>query len=177
MFRALTVVALLAALAPTAAHTAGGTAPGGTIGVVDRQLAVDTPNGRFWHRANIDGYGEQLDGQPWNSFPPETRATRGRAWPIFSGERGEYDLLAGQSANAQLAAMAGAANEGDLILEQVWDDQPPSGQPGFSRGEGTLSGTPLAWSHAQFVRLAWTIQAGHPVEQPSVVACRYARAC
>jgi glucoamylase len=148
-----------------------------TIGVVDQQLAVDTPNGRFWHRANFDGYGEQLDGQPWNSFPPDTRATRGRAWPIFSGERGEYDLLAGQSANAQLAAMAGAANEGDLIPEQVWDDQPPSGMPGFPPGEGTLSATPLAWSHAQFVRLAWSIQDGHPVEQPSIVACRYARAC
>ncbi len=148
-----------------------------TIGVVDKELAVDTPNGRFWHRANFDGYGEQLDGQPWNSFPPDSRATRGRAWPIFSGERGEYELAAGGSANAELAAMAGAANGGDLIPEQVWDDQPPSGQPGFPPGEGTLSATPLAWSHAQFVRLAWSIDAGHPVEQPSVVACRYARAC
>jgi glucoamylase len=148
-----------------------------TIAVVDQQLAVDTPNGRFWHRANFDGYGEQLDGQPWNSFPPDTRATRGRAWPIFSGERGEYDLAAGQSATAQLKAMAGAANEGDLIPEQVWDDQPPSGQPGFPPGEGTLSATPLAWSHAQFVRLAWSIQAGRPIEQPSIVACRYVRTC
>jgi glucoamylase len=148
-----------------------------TISVVDQQLAVDTPNGRFWHRANFDGYGEQLDGQPWNSFPPDTRATRGRAWPIFSGERGEYDLLAGQPATVQLAAMAGAANDGDLIPEQVWDDQPPSGQPGFPPGEGTLSATPLAWSHAQFVRLAWSIDAGRPVEQPSVVACRYVRSC
>ena len=148
-----------------------------SIAVVDQQLAVDTPNGRFWHRANFDGYGEQLDGQPWNSFPADSRATRGRAWPIFSGERGEYNLLAGNPANAQLAAMAGAANEGGMIPEQVWDDQPPSGTPGFPKGEGTLSATPLAWSHAQFVRLAWSIDAGHPVEQPSIVACRYARSC
>jgi glucoamylase len=42
---------------------------------------------------------------------------------------------------------------------------------------GQVSAAPLAWSHAQFVRLAWSIDAGHPVEQPSVVACRYARAC
>jgi glucoamylase len=148
-----------------------------TISVVDQQLAVDTPNGRFWHRANFDGYGEQLNGQPWASFKPETRATRGRAWPIFSGERGEYDLAAGLPATAQLKAMAGAANEGDLIPEQVWDDQPPSGQPGFPPGEGTLSATPLAWSHAQFVRLAWSIEAGRPIEQPSIVACRYVRTC
>jgi glucoamylase len=151
-----------------------------TLDVVDEQLAVDTPNGRFWHRANFDGYGEHWDGTPWSSEDPDSEAkdgTHGRAWPIFSGERGEYDLLAGQPATAQLAAMAGAANEGGMIPEQVWDDQPPSGTPGFPKGEGTLSATPLAWSHAQFVRLAWSIDAGHPVEQPSVVACRYVKTC
>jgi glucoamylase len=39
------------------------------------------------------------------------------------------------------------------------------------------SATPLAWSHAQLVRLAWSIEAGAPVEQPSIVACRYVRPC
>jgi glucoamylase len=32
---------------------------------------------------------------------------------------------------------------------------------------------PLAWTHAQFVRLAANLQAGHDVETPQVVACRY----
>ena len=54
-----------------------------------------------------------------------------------------------------------------MMPEQVWEDG----------GEGTLSATPLAWTHAQFVRLAWSIDAGRPVEQPSIVACRYARGC
>jgi glucoamylase len=148
-----------------------------SIAVVAQQLAVDTPNGRFWHRANFDGYGEQLNGEPWNSFPPDSRATRGRAWPIFSGERGGYQLAAGGTASAELAAMPGAASDGGMISEQVWDDQPPSGTPGFPKGERTLSATPLAWSHAQFVRLAWSIDAGRPVEQPTVVACRYVRSC
>jgi glucoamylase len=71
--------------------------------------------------------------------------------------------------------MADAANDGRLIPEQVWaPDFPPAGQPGFPLGEGTFSATPLAWSHAQFVRLAWSIDAGRPVEQPSIVAARYA---
>jgi glucoamylase len=148
-----------------------------SIAVADDRLAVDTPNGRFWHRFDFDGYGEQRNGAPWDSFPPDSQATLGRAWPIFAGERGEYELAAGATATAQLAAMAGAANDGYLIPEQVWDDQPPSGQPGFPPGEGTLSATPLAWSHAQFVRLAWSITAGHPVEQPTIVACRYVRTC
>jgi len=69
--------------------------------------------------------------------------------------------------------MAATANDGGLIPEQVWDDNPPAGQPGFVPGTGTFSATPLAWSHAQFVRLAASIEAGHPVERPAVVALRY----
>jgi glucoamylase len=144
-----------------------------TVSVVDRQLGVTTPNGTFWHRYNYDGYGEKRDGSPWDISQPDTFQTIGRIWPIFAGERGEYELSAGQSATARLAAMAAAANPGYLIPEQVWDNNPPSGSPGFAPGEGTFSATPLAWSHAQFIRLAWSIQVGKPVERPALVACRY----
>ena len=44
-------------------------------------------------------------------------------------------------------------------------------------GKGTFSATPLAWTHAQFIRLAWSVQAAYPVEQPAAVACRYAGIC
>ena len=98
-------------------------------------------------------------------------------WPIFAGERGEYELAAGHGAGAQLASIAATANDGGMLPEQVWDQNPPSGQPGFAPGTPTFSATPLAWTHAQFIRLAWSITAGHPVEQPSVVACRYVRKC
>jgi glucoamylase len=156
-----------------------------TIGVVDEQLGVQTPNGEFWHRYNRDGYGEQADGSPWNigftpaplSSPWSSQATMGRIWPIFAGERGEYDLAAGQPAEGELAAMAAVRNDGYLLPEQVWDAFPPSGRPGFLPGTGTFSATPLAWSHAQYIRLAWSIAAGHPVEQPSIVACRYVLGC
>jgi glucoamylase len=144
-----------------------------TVEVVDQRLGVDTPNGRFWHRYDFDGYGERFDGGAWDVSDPDSAETTGRIWPIFAGERGEYELLAGRPANAQLAAIAGAANDGWMIPEQVWDDNPPSGRTGFPRGEGTFSATPLAWSHAQFVRLAWSIDAGEPVERPRIVACRY----
>jgi glucoamylase len=146
----------------------------GTIGVVDEQLGVMTPNGMFWHRYNGDGYGEQANGAPWDiGFPSGSQTTIGRIWPIFAGERGEYELAAGEPATARLAAMAAAGNDGYLLPEQVWDNDPPSGSPGFPSGEGTFSATPLAWSHAQFIRLAWSIQAGRPVERPAIVACRY----
>jgi glucoamylase len=139
-----------------------------TLPVVDRELGVDTPNGRFWHRFNFDGYGELPDGGPFG-----TPGNRGRVWPIFAGERGEYELLTGnaRAARGRLQSMAATANSGRLMPEQVWDDQPP---PGYTPGTPTFSATPLGWTHAQLVRLAWSLDAGKPVEQPSVVARRYA---
>ncbi|MEA2312498.1 MAG: glucoamylase, partial [Solirubrobacteraceae bacterium] len=111
-------------------------------------------------------------------FPAGSQTTIGRIWPIFAGERGEYELAAGSGSPAgRLASMAGASGDGHMIPEQVWDEHPPSGQAGFPRGEPTLSASPLAWSHAQYVRLSDSIAAGRPVEQPSIVACRYARRC
>jgi glucoamylase len=145
-------------------------------------LKVDTPNGTFWHRFNFDGYGETREGEPWDiGFTPcelttclETQKTIGRAWPIFAGERGEYELAADQAGAAgRLASIAATGNDGYMLPEQVWDDFPPSGQTSFPRGEGTFSATPLAWTHAQFVRLAWSIDAGQPVERPSIVYDRY----
>ncbi|WP_407736837.1 glucan 1,4-alpha-glucosidase [Hyalangium sp.] len=148
-----------------------------SLAVIDTQLKADTPNGSFWHRYDFDGYGETREGGPWVISEPDTGLTLGRAWPIFAGERGEYSLAAGQPAASYLDAMARSSNDGFLMPEQVWDGRPPSGQPGFPAGEGTFSATPLIWSHAQFVRLAWSLQAGYPVEQPALVACRYTSVC
>jgi glucoamylase len=155
-----------------------------TLAVVDKQLGAGANGRYFWHRYSFDGYGERKDGGQWDiGFPANPtdddwsqNTTIGRDWPIFGGERGEYDLLAGNPSDArtQLAHMAAAANDGDMLPEQVWGpDFAPGGQPGFAAGTGTFSATPLAWTHAQYVRLAWSIQSGRPVEQPSIVAQRY----
>jgi glucoamylase len=146
-----------------------------SLQVVDAQIGVTTPNGMFWHRYTDDGYGEMSTGAPWAVTDPDTFTTHGRLWPIFAGERGEYDLAAYSvfGAETHLIAMGLTANEGYLLSEQVWDNQPPSGQPGFAPGTGTTSATPLAWTHAQFIRLAFDIAAGRLLEQPSIVAQRY----
>ena len=148
-----------------------------TLGVVDAQLGVATPRGFYWHRASFDGYGEKADGSQWDyGFPDDSFVTRGRAWPLLNGERGEYRIAAGDVAagRAQLTTMAHAAGPGYLLPEQVWDRQPPAGTNGFLPGTPTFSATPLAWSHAQFIRLARDAQAGRVLEQPSIVAQRYA---
>lgn len=136
-----------------------------SLGELDSTIEVETPNGPMWYRYNHDGYGEKADGSPYDGTGV------GRLWPLLSGERGEYELAAGRQGASYLATMAGAANAGYMIPEQVWD-QPDA--HGLTFGEGTGSATPLAWSMAQFVRLARSIDAGAPVEQPSWVADRYA---
>jgi glucoamylase len=70
--------------------------------------------------------------------------------------------------------MGATANAGYLIPEQVWDQ---ANAFGFTFGEGTGSATPLAWSMAQFVRLANSMTGGTPVETPSIVKARYASGC
>ena len=62
-----------------------------------------------------------------------------------------------------------------MLPEQVWDLQPPAGTDGFLPGTPTFSATPLAWTHAQYIRLAADVAAGKVVEQPSIVADRYTR--
>jgi glucoamylase len=146
-----------------------------SLTVVDQQLGYTTSNGPFWHRASFDGYGEKDDGSQWEPTPTGSGLTHGRGWPLLTGERGEYELAAGSSGQNDLDTMTLSADDQSLLLpEQVWDHQPPSGSgPEFQPGEPTFSATPLAWAHAQYIRLAWSIDAGAPVETPQLVACRY----
>jgi glucoamylase len=90
---------------------------------------------------------------------------------LLSGERGEYELAAGRGATTYLQTLANAGNDGYLIPEQVWDR---ANQFGFTVGESTGSAAPLNWAAAQYVRLALSIDAGRPVETPTIVTTRYA---
>ena len=144
-----------------------------TLAVVDDDLAVETPNGTFWHRFSFDGYGETRSGGQWRITDDGSRRTLGRGWPLLTGERGEYAVMVGESGAPYLASMAAAASGSDMIAEQVWDGRAPTGAACCPAGEGTRSATPLLWSHAGLLRLAWTIQDGRPVDLQQVVADRY----
>jgi len=155
-----------------------------SVSVVDDSIRVDTPYGPAWYRYVGDAYGELArsdPGGPWAG----TGDGRGRLWPIFTGERGEYELRAradGPDAfggtdedalepDALLETMAGFGNSGRMLPEQVWDREHPTNY-GWEFGEGT-GGHPLAWSMAGFIRLAHGVEAGEPVETPTVVRDRY----
>ena len=141
-----------------------------TIPVVDSELEVSTPEGPIWHRYNFDGYGETSSGGDY------TGTGVGNPWPVLTGERGEYDVADGNltAAQSMLQTMAGAANSGYQISEQVWGGS--TGTGGFTFGQPDNSSTPLMWAMAQYVRLAIDISAGHDVDTPAVVADRYAAA-
>src|SRR3954451_11889469 len=138
---------------------------------IDASLATDTPSGRVWHRYTFDGYGEQPSGAPWAFGAP---GTKGRAWPLLSGERGEYEVANGRSGLPYLQTMANTANDGYMIPEQVWDEPQPAPAPyNYQPGKATGSASPLAWAMSQYIRLAQAIQAGRPVETPNAVRRRY----
>jgi glucoamylase len=134
-----------------------------TLSVVDSELKVTTPEGPVWHRYNFDGYGETPSGGDY------TGSGTGNPWPVLTGERGEYDVAAGNLSGAQslLATMAGAANSGYQIPEQVWGGA--TGTGGFTFGQPDNSSTPLMWAMAQYVRLAVDISAGKDVDTPAIV--------
>jgi glucoamylase len=134
-----------------------------TLPVIDSELEVDTPEGPIWHRYSFDGYGETSSGADY------TGEGVGNPWPVLTGERGEYDVADGNLSGAQslLATMAGAANSGYQISEQVWGGA--TGVNGFTFGQPDNSSTPLMWAMAQYVRLAVDISAGEDVDTPSVV--------
>src|SRR5882672_4144504 len=140
-----------------------------SLGIVDRLIRVETPDGSGWYRYNHDAYGERPDGSAYDG-----RNGVGRLWTLLTGERGEYDVARGGLAVARrrLDAMMAFANDGLMIPEQVWD-RSESPRPEFRFGEGTGSATPLAWSMAQFIRLAINLKQGHNVETPLPVVARY----
>src|SRR3712207_9501218 len=87
----------------------------------DRELSYSTPNGRFWHRASFDGYGERRDGTQWEPVDPGSRETVGRGWPLAGGERGGGALLGGRPGQRDLDPMARAgADETRVMSEPVW---------------------------------------------------------
>ncbi len=140
-----------------------------SLAIVDRLIKVETPGGSGWYRYNHDAYGERPDGGDYDG-----RTGVGRLWTLLTGERGEYEVARGDIAAARkrLDAMMAFANDGMMIPEQVWDRN-ESPRPELRFGEGTGSATPLAWSMAQFIRLAINIKQRHNFETPAIVAARY----
>jgi len=139
-----------------------------------------------WRRYGVDGYGEDVttgygyaarDGQ---STPDQ----RGRVWPFFTGERGHYELARGQASNTlnitrlrhtYVKAMEMFANEGMMLPEQVWDGVGNNGAYNYKIGEGTNSATPLAWTHAEYIKLLRSYSDEKVWDRNSSTEARYSK--
>lgn len=125
-----------------------------TIKIIDAKLKVDTPNGPCWHRYTNDGYGEEEGGKPFSGGSYGI----GRAWPLLAGERGHYEVAAGNIDGAKkiLTSMDKFANNG-LLSEQIWDtDDIPEKDLFFGKHSG--SAMPLVWAHAEYIKLCSSIK-------------------
>ncbi len=137
-----------------------------TLAVVDSLLRVVTPSGPSWYRYNGDGYGEHSDGRPFDG------TGHGRAWPLLNGERGHYQLAAGQDPLPELEAMVRMAGVGSMLPEQVWE-HPALPDQGLYPGRPSGSAMPLAWAHAEFIKLVVSRCQGAPFDRPDRVWQRY----
>ena len=118
-----------------------------------------------YRRYGNDGYGEdEVTGANYAQGGKNSPGQRGRVWPFFTGERGHYEIAAANANNSLDATKQQAiknsyvkgleqfANQGMMLPEQVWDGVGIN-KAGYTLGEGTNSATPLAWTHAEYVKL------------------------
>ena len=168
-----------------------------SLGVLDKQISVDTPSGTGYYRygtsaadGSADGYGDcyqpsqtscTTPGAPW----PPTDIGTGHLWPVLSGERAESDIAGGQSAGAAslLNAMINFSSGVGLVPEQAWEDpnlaaspygsDPATASIGFTDGKAAGSASPLTWAQAQELRLILGLGTGRTVETPAVTTARY----
>ena len=141
-----------------------------------------------YRRYGNDGYGEQADtGGNYGVGGQMHAGQRGRVWPFVTGERGHYELavaaLDGTVTEAERAAirqtyvrgMERFANAGLLLPEQVWDGVGDPTAHRYAPGEGTNSATPLAWTHAEYLKLLRSLADGAVWDRYAPVAERHGR--
>lgn len=134
--------------------------------VADSILRTETPSGPVWHRYVGDGYGEHEDGSGYDG------TGIGRGWPLLVGERGHYEVEAGRDARPYLETMRRMASAGGMLPEQVWDASPIP-ERDLLPGRPSGSAMPLAWAHAEYIKLVRSIALGHAIDRPEAAWRRY----
>jgi glucoamylase len=137
-----------------------------SLKVVDALLKVNTPYGPCWRRYNHDGYGQKHDGGPYEGWG------QGRAWPLLTGERAHYELAAGRDMQPLIKAMEQFSSEGGMLPEQIWD-APDLPEEGMFLGRPSGSAMPLAWAHAEYIKLLRSREDGDVFDRVGPVASRY----
>jgi glucoamylase len=141
-----------------------------SVKVIDAILRDDSmPGGPCYHRYNNDCYGQGPNGESWSI---QNSNGIGRPWPLLAGERGHYEVACGNDATPYLRSMEAYAGTRKLIPEQAWN-APDRTNPTFYNGGPTGSANPLAWAHAEYIRLVRSVSEGKVFDRLDVVADRY----
>jgi glucoamylase len=139
-----------------------------TVRVIDAVLRSETTSGPVWGRYNGDKYGEQVDGAPYNG------SGVGQGWPLLAGERAHYEIAAGRLHEARrlLDVMRKQTSSGGLLPEQIWDraDIP---RRGLFNGRPTGGAMPLAWAHAEYVKVCRSLRDRKVFDMPAQTVQRY----
>jgi glucoamylase len=148
-----------------------------TLPEYDAILMQDIPGrGDAWFRYNWDGYGEYNDGRSYDG------SGRGRLWPIFTAERGIYEIArtgTGASGAPYRQTLKAFSSDAGFIPEQVWNTTADitgwvtETPPGCTPGEATRSMMPLSWAMGEYINLVAAMKSGR-TDAPSVVCERYA---
>ncbi|MDZ4364805.1 MAG: glucan 1,4-alpha-glucosidase [Brevundimonas sp.] len=140
-----------------------------------------------FRRYGNDGYGENAQTGGNYGVGGMTPGQRGRIWPFFTGERGHYQIALAAAdgtvdeaerteiRQAYVRGMERFANVGLLLPEQVWDGVGDPTPNAYDLGQGTDSATPLAWTHAEYIKLLRSLADGAVWDRYAPVAQRYAR--
>jgi glucoamylase len=126
-----------------------------TVKLIDATLRMEMRTGPGWKRSTDDGYGEKVDGKPFD------KRGIGRCWPLLAGERAHYELAAGrpEAALELLKTIARQTSECGMIPEQVWDaDDIPERY--LFNGRPSGSSMPLVWAHSEYIKLLRSLDEG-----------------
>ncbi len=143
----------------------------------DSILHQNIPNkGDAWFRYNFDGYGEGNDGSNFNG------TGRGRLWPIFTAERGIYEIAKssnGAAGKPYLLALKAFSSQAGFIPEQIWNNNSANRAnwetltpAPYVPGTATHSMRPLSWAMGEYINLMAAMNHGRN-DAPSVVCKRY----
>jgi len=138
-----------------------------SVAVVDAALKIDTPAGPCWRRYNHDGYGQRADGSTYRGWGV------GRPWPLLTGERAHYELAAGRDPGPLIGSLEKFAIGIGLLPEQIWD-QPSIPEKLLWFGRPTSAAVPLAWAHAEYIKLVRSSNDGRVFDWIEPVHARYA---
>ncbi|MFX1489558.1 MAG: glycoside hydrolase family 15 protein [Promethearchaeota archaeon] len=139
-----------------------------TVKVIDSLLKTETSTGPVWHRYNRDGYGEHLNGDPFDG------TGIGRGWPLLTGERAHYELAKGEvdTAKKLLKVIESQVGSGGLLPEQIWDAEDIP-QKNLFNGHPSGSAMPLVWAHAEYVKLIRSLEDNKIFDMPRQTKLRY----